>query len=473
MGAVYRAKNAAVRSVCGCLLALSAAAAPPNFLVIAIDDLRPELGTYGAKHMHTPHIDALAERGVVFERAYAQYALCGPSRNSIFTGARPDTTRVHRNSSHFRGALPGILSMPELFKKNGYQTRGLGKILHNNQEDPQSWSEPFFFITAKQYASKRYRKRQVGIDGIHDFNRELPLWEGPDVPDDAYRDGVIRREAVKTLRRFARDERPFFLMAGFHKPHTPFVAPKKYWELYDRASLPLAPNPFAPRGAPPYALSAWRYVRSFKGIPHEGPLDEPLARVVRHAYFAAVSYIDTQVGMLIAELERLGRADDTVVVLWSDHGYQLGDHGMWSKHTNYETSTRVPLVVSDPRNGVKAGRSHARVELVDLYPTVAELAGFAVPGHVEGESLVPLLRDPHALDGEDTVAYSQFSRAGKKGVSVRSERYRYVEWRDTTSGVVHTTELYDHQSDPFENHNIAEGADTVALQARLAEVWPR
>ncbi len=428
MGAIYRADTAALRSVCGFLLALSSsAAAPPNFLVIAIDDLRPDLGTYGAKHMHTPHIDALAERGVVFERAYAQYALCGPSRNSIFTGARPDTTRVHRNSSHFRAALPGIVSMPELFKNNGYQTRGLGKILHNNQDDPQSWSEPFFFITAKQYASKRYRKRKVGIDGIHDSNRELPLWEGPDVPDETYRDGVIRREAVKTMRRFARDERPFFLMAGFHKPHTPFVAPKKYWDLYDRASLPLATNPFAPRGAPPYALSAWRYVRSFKGIPPEGPLDEPLARVVRHAYFAAVSYIDTQVGMLIAELERLGRADDTVVVLWSDHGYQLGDHGMWSKHTNYETATRVPLIVSDP----------------------------------------------HALDGEDTAAYSQFSRAGKKGVSVRSERYRYVEWRDAASGVVDATELYDHQTDPFENHNIAEGADTAALEARLAEVWLR
>jgi len=455
------------------LTALACSAAPPNFLVIAVDDLRPELGAYGARHMVTPHIDRLAERGVVFERAYAQVALCGPSRNSIFSGARPDTTRVYRNSSHFRDALPDIRSLPELFKQNGYQTRGLGKILHNNQDDARSWTEPFFFITEKQYASEELRERKVGIDGIHASNRELPLWEAADVPDEAYRDGVIREEAVRTMRRFAEGDKPFFLMAGFHKPHTPFVAPRKYWDLYDRASLPLASNPWAPRGAPPFALTNWRYVRSFRDMPEEGPLGEPLARVVRHAYFAAVSYIDEQVGALIAELERLGLAENTVVVLLSDHGYQLGDHGMWSKHTNYETSTRVPLIVSDPRRRASAGRSRARVELIDLYPTLAEAAGLAIPEHVEGESLMPLLEDPGALDGEDTAAYSQFIRGGKKGVSVRTERYRYVEWRDLATGEVAARELYDHRNDPEENENVAGGSETTELEARLAEVWPK
>lgn len=454
------------------LLALVVPAAPPNFLVIAVDDLRPELGAYGADHMVTPHIDRLAASGVVFEHAYAQVALCGPSRNSIFTGARPDTTRVYRNSSHFRDALPDIRSLPELFKQNGYRTRGLGKILHNNQDDPRSWTEPFFFITEKQYASEELRDRKVGIDGVHAFNRELPLWEAADVPDEAYRDGVIREEAVRTMQRFASGDEPFFLMAGFHKPHTPFVAPKKYWDLYDRTTLPLAPNPWAPRGAPPFALTNWRYVRSFKGMPAEGPLDEPLARVVRHAYFAAVSYIDAQVGALLDELERLGLAENTVVALWSDHGYQLGDHGMWSKHTNYETSTRVPLIVSDPRQRASAGRSRARVELIDLYPTLAEAAGLAIPDHVEGESLVALLDDPGALDGEDTAAYSQFTRGGMKGVSVRTERYRYVEWRDQKSGEIAARELYDHQRDPQENDNIAATSETDGLEARLAEVWP-
>jgi len=454
------------------LWSLTLCAAPPNFLLIAVDDLRPELGAYGADHMATPHIDRLAERGVVFQRAYAQVALCGPSRNSIFAGARPDTTRVHGNRSHFREALPEIDSLPQFFKRRGYRTRGLGKILHDNQDDPPSWSEPFFFITEKQYASERYRERKVGIDGIHASNRGLPLWEAADADDEAYRDGVIRSEAVETMRRFARSEQPFLLMVGFHKPHTPFVAPKRYWDLYDRARLPLAANPWAPEGAPPFALTDWRYVRSFQGMPEQGPLDEDLARTVRHAYFAAVSYIDAQVGLLLDELEQLGIDDETVVVLWSDHGYQLGDHGMWSKHTNYETSTRVPLIVRDPRRATSGARTDARVELIDLYPTLAEAAGFDAPAHAEGRSLVPLVDDPEAWADEDTAAYSQFIRAGKKGHSVRTGRYRYVEWRDLTTGALAARELYDHERDPMENRNIAEGADTSELEARLDEVWP-
>ncbi len=449
----------------------------PNFLVIAVDDLRDELGCYGASHIRSPNIDSLASQGVVFDRAFCQQAVCGPSRNSVFSGARPDKTRVWNNSHHFREALPGIASLPEFFKNYGYYTRGYGKILHNRQDDPISWSSPFFYPEAGQYAAPGREGWWAGIDGIHAFNRERPLFEAADVPDNAYRDGVICDEAVMGLRQAAQRARPFFIMVGFHKPHTPFNAPKRYWDLYSREDIRLAPNPFPPEGAPSFALYNWGYVRSFQGMPESGPMPDALAREVKHAYFACISYIDAQVGRLLAALRELNLAEETVVALWSDHGYQLGEHGMWSKHTNFETSTKVPLLIVDPRGGAQGERSGARVELIDLYPTLAELAGLPLPGHLDGQSRAALLHHPQALDGRDTAAYSQFLRAGKKGLSVRTGRFRYTEWRDVETGEVDARELYDHDEDPGENQNRAGDVEYVpevrALAARLEEVWPR
>lgn len=448
----------------------------PNILIIGIDDLRPELNCYGAEHIHSPNIDRLASRGTLFEHAYAQYAVCGPSRSSMFTGRRPDTTKAYNNKTHFRNTLPDIVSLPEHFKSNGYKTYGFGKILHNTHSDPQSWSEPQNYITSHQYASPGFEDKKAGIDGYHASNKLIPLFEGPEVEDDAYRDGLTNIAAIKKLKSVAKEETPFLLFIGYQKPHTPFNAPKRYWDLYDPATLPLAPNPFPPQGAPDFALSDWRYVHSFGGVPDAGPFPEPIARKTLHAYFACISYIDSLVGDLIAALEETGEADNTIIALWSDHGYQLGDHGMWCKHTNFETSTRIPFILVDPRGHRQGQRASARVELIDMYPTLTDLAGLKLPTDLEGKSLAPLLLNPKKWDQQDTVGFSQFNRAGNQGYSVRTKDFRYTEWRNAKTQKIVAQELYDHRNDPQENINVAENPERKHelqyVQKRLQKQWP-
>jgi arylsulfatase A-like enzyme len=448
----------------------------PNILIIGIDDLRPELNCYGATHIHSPNIDRLAERGTLFNHAYAQYAVCGPSRSSMFTSLRPDSTKAYNNKTHFRDNQPKAESLPEFFKNRGYSTYGFGKVLHNTHRDAQSWSEPQHYLVEKQYASPDYKDKRAGIDGIHESNKLIPLFEAPDVDDDAYRDGETNLFAIAKLKSAAKSEIPFLLFVGYHKPHTPFNAPRKYWDLYDPETLPLASNPYPPRGAPEFAVSPWNYVRSFGGMPAEGPLSEALARQTRQAYFACVSYIDSLIGELLAALEETGEADNTIIALWSDHGYQLGDHGMWCKHTNFETSTRIPFIVVDPREKDHGQRTHARVELIDMYPTLVDLAGFDSPPRIEGKSLVPLMVDPRAWDNQDTVAFSQFHRSGNRGYSVRTQNFRYTEWRSANTGTIVAQELYDHRSDPQENLNVANSPEREEqlryAQSRLHQQWP-
>jgi len=448
----------------------------PNILIIGIDDLRPELNCYGATHIHSPNIDRLAERGTLFNHAYAQYAVCGPSRSSMFMSLRPDSTKAYNNKTHFRDNQPKAESLPEFFKNRGYSTYGFGKVLHNTHRDAQSWSEPQHYLVEKQYASPDYKDKRAGIDGIHESNKLVPLFEAPDVDDDAYRDGETNLFAIAKLKSAAKSEVPFLLFVGYHKPHTPFNAPKKYWDLYDPETLPLASNPYPPRGAPEFAVSPWNYVRSFGGMPAEGPLSEALARQTLQAYFACVSYIDSLIGELLAALEETGEADNTIIALWSDHGYQLGDHGMWCKHTNFETSTRIPFIVVDPREKDHGQRTHARVELIDMYPTLVDLAGFDSPPRIEGKSLVPLMVDPRAWDNQDTVAFSQFHRSGNRGYSVRTQNFRYTEWRSTNTGTIVAQELYDHRSDPQENLNVANSPEREEqlryAQSRLHQQWP-
>ena len=440
----------------------------PNVLFIAVDDLRDELGCYGASHIHSPHIDRLAARGIRFTRAYVQQALCGPSRNSVFSGARPDTTRVFNGKTHFREALPDIVSLPQLFKEHGYYTRSLGKILHHNgQDDPDAFTEPRFFPTKGIYAHPENTGRRIVMDQSQE-NRN-PLTERADVPDHAYRDGMVADEAVKTLRQVK--DRPFMLMVGFFKPHTPFNAPAKYWDLYDPEQLDLAPNAFAPAGVPDLAMSGFNYVRSFSDFPDELPVPDDVARRTKHAYYACVSFVDAQVGRVLDELKRLGLDKNTVVVLWSDHGYQLGEHGMWCKHTNFETSTRAPMILSVP--GQRKGLvSDALVEMVDIYPTLAEAAGLPLPDHLEGTSLLPLLKDPSRPWKK--AAFSQYQRGKVMGRSVRTDRYRYNEWRQNDGRLI-ARELYDHAGDPYENFNLAvlDGSREVMerLSAELKAGW--
>ncbi|NNE91758.1 MAG: sulfatase [Verrucomicrobiales bacterium] len=474
-----------------CLFGCSVASAEkPNVLFIAIDDLRPELGCYG-KPVKSPHIDKLAGDGTLFERAYIQVALCMPSRVSMLTGRRPDTTGVVNFQVRFRDVLPDVVTLPQHFKNHGYHAAGLGKIFHN--DDKASWSEPLFksgrveddyhteFGRNVMKWTKEDHRRLTYVwdlgDGITKTKRPGGLpWEAPEIPDNAVRDGLIADEAVKRLEQLK--DKPFFLAVGFHKPHLPFIAPKRYFDLYDREKIEPAPNPDPPEGAPKYATYNWNDLRHYYGIPDVGPVSDEQARDLKWAYYACVSFVDAQVGKVLAELDRLKLREKTIVVLWGDHGWQLGEHGMWDKHSNYETSTRVPLIVHAP--GIDPGRSKALVESVDLYPTLAELAGLPIDPELEGHSFMPLLEKPDRP--WKTAAFSQYQRVipgyGKisrgMGYSMRTDRYRLTEWRVPGTDFVEY-ELYDHQTDPQEDVNLANQDShrevLERLKARMKQGW--
>lgn len=445
------------------------AARKPNVLFIAVDDLRPELRCYGRDYIQSPNIDRIAARGMVFRRAYCQQAVCSPSRSSLLTGTRPDSTKVYDLVTHFREALPNVVTLPQHFKQNGYFVQGMGKIYHPGYDDPRSWSVPWQSPNAPAYAKAsaeeikdedRPKKKKAGKPG--------PPYEAGEVADDFYKDGKVADLAVKTLAELAGKREPFFLAVGFAKPHLPFVSPKKYWDLYDRAKIQLAPNPYHPKGAPEYALTNSGELRNYVGMPADGPIPDEVARTLKHGYYAAVSYLDAQVGKVLDQLERSGLAKNTVIVLWGDHGWKLGEHGEWAKHSNVENDANATLLVSVP--GMKnAGRSCARlVELVDIYPTLADVAGLAVPDHVEGTSFRPLLEDPNR--GWKTAAFSQYPRRKLMGYSMRTERYRFTVWVDREDHTkVDAVELYDHERDPQENVNAAASQPKVV--AELMEQW--
>ncbi len=440
----------------------------PNVLFIIADDLRNDLGAYGAEFIVSPHLDALAEESLVFNRAYCQKAVCWPSRNSFFSGLMPDSLGKGVNSKNtFRAEHPDIVALPELFKEHGWYTRGFGKILHNGQDDPISWSEPLFTPEPLHYAAEENRGKHPIINKSVPENRVNPLFEAADVADDEYEDGLTANAAVKAIQAAGENPDPFFLMVGFHKPHTPFNAPKKYWDLYDRATLPLADFPEPPDNVnETYATHGSNYVRSFKDIPREGQLPDELAREIRHAYYACISYVDALVGDVLAALEETGQRENTIIVFTSDHGYQLGDHSLWSKHTNFELATRVPLFVSVPNSLAKGTTTDTLIELVDLFPTLAELCGLESPEHVEGVSFASILAG-QKTEVRDT-AFSEFTRSGARGCSIRTSRFRYIEWRDHKTGDVVAQELYDHSKDPGENVNIAGEAAYASERSHLA-----
>lgn len=465
----------------------------PNVLFIAVDDLRPEFGAYGAGHVHSPNLDRIAARGVTFQRAYCQQAVCSPSRSSLLTGCRPDSTKVWDLETHFRVALPDVVTLPQHFKDQGYFVRGLGKLYHGGFDDPPSWSVPWAaaktgrgayalpenqaIVRAKVEASqgkKRINGQKVRNNG--------PPFESADVADNYYADGTIADMAVEAIRENAKRDEPFWLGVGFVKPHLPFVAPKRYWDLYDPASITLASNPFVPKGAPEYAVLPGGELRSYHGVP-AGPVPDEMARQLKHGYYAAISYMDAQVGRLLDELEATGQADNTIIVLWGDHGWKLGEHGGWCKHSNVENDTNAPLLIAAPMlpgdgdkrlAGPSGVKTKALAEFVDVYPTLAELCGLPLPGHLEGTSLVPVLRDPSAqVKG---AAFSQYPRGvnGKRlmGYSMRTDRYRFTKWVQADDhGQVDAIELYDHQVDPQENTNIAAEAGNAELVATLDRQW--
>ena len=453
---------------------LGAAENRRNVLFIAVDDLRSELGCYGVKEIQSPNIDRLAARGTVFDRAYCQQAVCSPSRTSLLTGCRPDTTKVYDLQTHFRKTLPDVVTLPQHFKSHGYFTQSVGKIYHGGLDDQMSWSEPPPRAGRPMYQLKENqdlvaRKTAAAKDkkfatASARYNTMAgPAYECADVPDNAYSDGAIADAAIEMLRR-AKDK-PFFIAAGFLKPHLPFVAPKKYWDLYRRDDIPMAPNPFPPKDAPKFALANWAELRAYEDIPRIGPLTDDQARTLKHGYYACVSYMDAQVGRVLEELDRLGLRDSTVVVLWGDHGWKLGEHGEWCKHTNFENDTHAPLICSAPGQKASGQHSKALVEFVDVYPSLCEPAGLPLPSHLEGLSFAPLLNEPERPWKK--AAFSQYPRSGGiMGYSMRTDRYRLTRWLNR-DGSEAARELYDHQNDPQENVNVAERAENKTLVEEL------
>ncbi len=469
--------------VAGCLLhpaAHAQSAAPqgkPNVLFIAVDDLRPTLGCYGDTLAKTPNIDRLAAAGTTFLRAYCQQAVCSPSRVSLMTGQRPDTTRIYDLRTHFRTTIPNALTVSQYFKQNGYHAQSMGKIFHPGLDDKPSWNVPSFMPQTATYGAegvaieKRHLEAALAEGKRPGQAARGPAWEGTaDVLDNHFRDGAVADHAVKTLRELKQTPaKPFFLAVGFAKPHLPFVAPKKYWDLYQHSDFKLPPNyRTPPADVPPVAMTGWGELRAYDGIPKEGPVTDEQALNLIHGYYASTSYMDAQLGRVLDELDRLKLRDNTVIVLWSDHGYQLGDHSMWNKHTNFEIATRVPLIFSVP--GRKAGvKVRQLAELVDVYPTLCDAAGLPIPAGLAGQSLLPVLNNPQAPT--KPAAWSQYPRGrgdSTMGYSMRTDRYRYTEWIERATDKTVATELYDHQTDPNENANIAARPENKALIAQLS-----
>jgi len=470
-----------------------------NVLFIAVDDLNTDLNCYGAKHIHSPNIDKLASEGLLFARTYCQFAVCSPSRTSLLTGTRPENNGVMDLKTHFRDTIGNdIVTLPQQFKNHGYHTRSFSKIYHPNLDDPASWSEASWW---SQYPDK-FNYRVPEIDDVlnaefdqflqdnietlgnlpeeeqfNQFRRKFrgPSWGAPDVEDNQLADGECAEEVVKALRGVG--DTPFFFAAGLRKPHLPWVAPKKYYDLYPLDQIELADNPYMPEDAPDVAGFDWGELRKYRDIPKEGPVTDKQAAELTRAYYACVSFIDAQVGKMMAELDNLGLRENTMVILWGDHGYHLLDHGIWCKHTNFEVAAHAPMIISVPGMKAVGKTSQALTEFVDIFPTLCELAGLPIPEHVEGTSYKPLLGNAD-LDWKK-AAFTVYPRKVKgigvvMGTSMRTDRYRYAEWRNDEAGFLEL-ELYDHQNDPKENYNIAnhpENSDLVKmLSKQLAMGW--
>ncbi len=433
----------------------------PNVLFIAVDDLRPQLGCYGHDKMVSPNIDKLAVSGVAFNRCYCQSPVCGASRASLLSGIRPTRDRHFIWDLHADKQWGAPLSLPKHFRNHGYHTISNGKIYHYKDDGEGSWSEPAwrpkgewlgrgYLLEENKAIARRATDRGIG-----------PACECADVDDSAYPDGAIADKAVSDLHRLKKMDQPFFLAVGFLKPHLPFNAPKKYWDLYQDSDIALPDNMFRPKDAPDAAIHNWGELRQYHGIPKAGPLSEEMARTLIHGYYACTSYTDAQIGRLLDELDRLGLRDDTIVVLWGDHGWNLGEHTLWCKHCHFKTSLRAPLIVRTP--SVKGGRrTDGLTEFVDIYPSLCELAGLPMPEHVEGRSFVRLMKEPQRPWKE--AIYSRFYA----GESIRTERYCYTEWA-RADGNVHARMLYDEQLDPDENVNISERPENAELVRELSK----
>ena len=477
-----------------------------NILFIAVDDLKPNLGCYGDKSVFSPHIDKLAERGTVFFNNHCQQAVCAPSRASLLTGLRPDNTKVWDLKTIMRDYVPDVVTLPQYLKQNGYVTVALGKIFDSRSVDKGmdtlSWSVPYYKANKYNYdpiygspysgrwqlpaTKKEIEKLSVEADKLNLKNSSKlnyvlghikPSTEEADLPDDAYPDGQYTMMAKKCIGELSKGNTPFFLAVGFHKPHLPFTAPKKYWDLYNREDFRLAQWQEKPENGPDIAMHNWEELKSYtdinENIDKSGNLNSSKQLELIHGYYACVSYIDKQIGELIDELQKKDLAQNTIIVLWGDHGWHLGDHGLWCKHSNYEQATRSPLIIVSPE--IEGGRKvSSPTEFIDIFPTINELVGLPSFDALEGQSLLPVMEGKTGAVKD--YAISQYPR-GKSimGYSLRNDQYRYVEWfdkgsvdnRDITTWKTVAVELYDYQKDPDETKNIVFEESYKAIAENL------
>ena len=443
------------------------AAERPNVLFIAVDDLRPELACYGKQHIHSPHIDKLAESSVLFERAFCMVPTWGASRASLMTGIRPARNRFVNYLTWAERDAPHATTMNTQFKQNGYYTASLGKIFHHPADNRQGWSEPAWRPKGVQWYQRPENQEKHAARQKLGKRKRGPAWESADVPDNAYMDGVLAEKAIEKLQQLEKQEQPFFLAVGFFKPHLPFIAPQKYWDLYDHDKIQLPENYKVPQDAPKESIHSFGELRAYADIPAKGPVSEETARNLIHGYYACVSYTDAQIGKLLAELDRLQLSDNTIVVLWGDHGWNLGDHTLWCKHSCYESSLHIPLIVRAP--GIKGGeRRTSLIESIDVYPSLCDLAGIPQPEHLKGQSFVGLMKDP-----ETEWKQAAISRY-KNGDTIRTDTLRYTEFT-LPKGKLVSQMLYDHNTDPLENVNIsAQQTGTVKdLSAQLNQLKGR
>jgi arylsulfatase A-like enzyme len=499
-------------------------ASKPNILFIAVDDLKPILGCYGNTLVKTPNIDRLAKMATVFNSNYCQQAVCGPTRASIMTGRRPDVTQIWNLTTQMRDINPDIVTLPQYLISQGYETSGIGKIYHPSSAisgvDPVSWSIPYLKSKEKDFAAdfgepangqyqlaatkalmtpemiKERKQKNKELAQENDENPKSikgPSTECIDVPDNAYQDGVNALLAKEQIIALSKKEKPFFMAVGFSKPHLPFVAPKKYWDLYNRDEMPIAVFQEHAKNSPLIAYHQSGELRNYPDITEYVTLPADSLRIglklekqkeLLHGYYAAVSYMDAQVGILLNTLESLGTLDNTIIVLWGDHGWHLGDHDLWHKHTVFEQATKAPLIIAGP--GIKAGKTNSQSEFVDVFPTICNLAGVPIPTPLDGKSLKPLMLKNTASVKEFSV--SQYPRKLKKeeaaslgykkgnlmGYSLRTERYRYTIWmNDFTSkqafetSKVYATELYDYEKDPLEKVNVVKDKKYENTSAEL------
>lgn len=457
----------------------------PNVLLILVDDLRPAIGAYGNEVAKTPEMDKFANESLRFTKAYANQAVCAPSRLNLMLGSRSTSSGIYGFGRDFRDFYPDATTLPQYFMKQGYHAESMGKVYHighGTYNDEASWSVPHHSDKVIEYndpastGGELTREEALFNNRSWQFARSLSpgaAWESPSVNDTAYADGRVARRAIERLRVMKQKPgQPFFMAVGFARPHMPFSVPQRYWDMYNPEELPLPQIEQAPEGAPGYAGKTGGEVAQYKPVPspkeHKGPYPPELKRNLIHGYYAGVSYVDAQIGKVLSELEKQGLDENTIVVLWGDHGFHLGELGIWTKHVNYEIANHIPLMIKAPGVTTPGSSTGQLAETVDIYPTLAELAGLPTPNTtqpVDGESLVPVLKNPEARLSDH--AYHTYPRGGRIGRAIRTERYRLVEWKKIGANPkTADIELYDYAEGPVEQKNIADEKPEVVQRLK-------